>query len=107
MTYRSFDQHLCEALKINDVNDNPDVMLPFDLAQALIRAVKQAAVTEDHYWDIHQLSEYLGVSPRSVQRHFINDPRWPKPISYGNPAKCSKRWLASECRKALLLFRCG
>lgn len=74
--------------------------------KVIINAIEKSETEKDLndcYWDVNQLSKYLGVSLRTVRRHFINDPRWPKPISFGS-AKC-KRWLASECRKALLLFR--
>lgn len=105
MKNNPLDEHLREALKADDLNNDANILLPIEAAQALITAVKQAAVIEDRYWDINQLAEYLGISPRTAQRHFISDPRWPKPITYGNPKQRSKRWLASECRKALLLFR--
>lgn len=101
----TLDEHLREALKEDNINDDPKIMLPFEAAQALIKAVKEVAAKEDCYWDIRQIAEYLGVSTATVQRHFTSDPRWPKPITYGNPKQPGKKWLASECRRALLLFR--
>lgn len=98
-------EHLNKAFIETEVepneNDEPQVFLSFEVAQALINAVKQAAAKEDTYWDIHQLAKYIGVSPTTVARHFTNDPRWPKPIKWGTQGR---RWLSSECRKALLLF---
>lgn len=94
--------------RLQQPESNPEesqIMLSFEVAQELIRAVKQVAFTDDKYWDIHQIAHYLGVSAKTVHRHFISDPRWPKAITYGNPKQLGKRWLASECRKALLLFR--
>lgn len=98
-------QHLNKAFSSEDTmneNDEPQMLLPFEAAQALINAVKQVAAKDDKYWDIHQLAEYIGVSKATVERHFTNDPRWPKPIQWGSQGR---RWLSSECRKALLLFR--
>lgn len=105
MPKQPIDIYLSNVLQNSDANDDPRLMLPAEIAQDLIRAVRQAVATDDEYWDIQQLSKYIGISTRSVQRHFIDDPRWPSPIVYGNPKQRSQRWLASECRRALLLFR--
>ncbi len=59
--------------------------------------------SNDRYWSIQEIAKYIGMSETTVRRSFINDPRWPKPIARGKYA--SQRWLASEVRAALLLFR--
>ncbi|MDP8052616.1 DUF771 domain-containing protein [Pasteurella atlantica] len=58
---------------------------------------------EDTYWSIKDIATYIKQSERTVRRNLLNDPRFPRPIQFGE--NTSKRWLASEVKVALLLFR--
>ncbi len=57
---------------------------------------------DDKYWSIKDISAYINKSESTVRRKLITDPRFPKSFSFGG--KSSKRWLASEVKKALLSF---
>ncbi len=58
---------------------------------------------DDRYWSVKDIAKYVGKSESTVRRKLLTDPRWPKPFQFGENAY--KRWLASEVKKAVLLFR--
>ncbi|MDO4643454.1 MAG: hypothetical protein Q4A74_06405 [Cardiobacteriaceae bacterium] len=60
---------------------------------------------DDCYWTLKDIAAYLNLSICTVRRNFISDPRWPAPLCSGSSRTASQRWLASEVKKALLLFR--
>lgn len=75
-----------------------------ELNDLIDKVMLMTTKSNDKYWDVHEIANYLGVSITTVNRHFTSDPRWPQPIMYGEKQP-SKRWLASEVKRALLLFR--
>jgi hypothetical protein len=60
---------------------------------------------DDCYWTVKDIAAYLNLSIYTVRRNFLSDPRWPAPLTSGNGRNSRHRWLASEVKKALLLFR--
>lgn len=61
---------------------------------------------DDCYWSVKDIAQYTGLNVHTIRRNFLHDPRWPVPLVSGSGARnSSKRWLASEVKKALLLFR--
>ncbi len=57
----------------------------------------------DCYWSIKDIATYIGKSESTVRRTLLQDKRFPKPLTFGKNS--SKRWLSSEVKAALLLFR--
>jgi|GEM_PF-6397136 hypothetical protein len=66
---------------------------------------QQQPVEPDCYWTVKDIAAYLNLSIYTVRRNFLSDPRWPAPLTSGNGRNSRHRWLASEVKKALLLFR--
>lgn len=66
---------------------------------------QQQPVDPDCYWTVKDIAAYLNLSVYTVRRNFLSDPRWPTPLTSGNGRNSRHRWLASEVKKALLLFR--
>ena len=105
--------YLCVKKVLRPPKANDEFSFSLDLAQPLIKSIAMSMLEEirnlvldekeDKYWNIGQLCEYLGASPSTLHRNLLHDPRFPKPVVL-NKTK-TKRWLASECKKALLLFR--
>ena len=65
---------------------------------------QQQPVEPDCYWTVKDIAAYLNRSIYTVRRNFLSDPRWPAPLTSGNGRNSRHRWLASEVKKALLLF---
>ncbi len=57
----------------------------------------------DIYWSVQDIANYIKKSRATVYRTVLKHPKFPKPINFGKYT--SKRWLASEVKAALLLFR--
>ena len=66
---------------------------------------QQQPVEPDCYWTVKDIAAYLNLSIYTVRRNFLSDPRWPAPLTSGNGRNSRHRWLASEVKRALLLFR--
>ena len=66
---------------------------------------QQNLVESDSYWTVKDIAAYLNLSVYTVRRNFLSDPRWPTPLTSGNGRNSRHRWLASDVKKALLLFR--
>lgn len=66
---------------------------------------RQQPVEPDCYWTVRDIAAYLNLSVFTVRRNFLSDPRWPAPLVSGNGRNSRHRWLASEVKKTLLLFR--
>ena len=66
---------------------------------------QQQPVEPDCYWTVKDIAAYLNLSIYTVRRNFLSDPRWPTPLTSGNGRNSRHRWLASDVKKALLLFR--
>lgn len=76
-----------------------NVASEINTADALEKLYQQ----NDCYWSVKDIAKYVGKSESTVRRKLLSDPRWPKPFQFGENAY--KRWLASEVKKAVLLFR--
>lgn len=83
--------------RVEAVSKSKDVQMLLEMIDAF-----QAQRDKDRYWSIDEVAQYLGVSTTTVTRSFIRDPRFPRPIRLGRGAR---RWLSSEVKKAMILFR--
>lgn len=61
------------------------------------------AKENDIYWSIKDIAAYVKQSERTVRRNLISQPNWPKAVQFGENK--TKRWLASEVKKTILMFR--
>lgn len=86
--------------RVEAVSKSKDVQMLLDMIDAY-----QAQKDKDRYWSIDEIAQYLGVSTTTVARNFISDPRFPRAIKSSRGANGAKRWLGSEVKKAIILFR--
>ncbi|MDO4776956.1 MAG: hypothetical protein Q4A06_05800 [Cardiobacteriaceae bacterium] len=75
-----------------------------DLASQMVATLHDFS-EDDRYWSIDDIAAFVGTSKSTIRRNFICDPRWPLPIRTSTAENSRQRWLASEVKKALLLFR--
>lgn len=73
-----------------------------------VKEKESVQTDDDRYWSVKDIAEYTGLSVYTIRRNFLVDPRWPIPlVSSRGIRNSSRRWLASEVKQALLLFREG
>lgn len=89
------EQTITERVEV--LSKSKDVQMLLDMIDTY-----QAQKDKDRYWSIDEVAQYIGVSTTTVTRNFIGDPRFPRPIRLG---RGTRRWLSSEVKKAMILFR--